>query len=226
MTSTLSPPAATPPDPDGDGLVGAAVRLAVAAARRAGSFSAAGVAEALEAPVRALSRKAASDALAQPHPVATTSRLAAALGERSRSPLLSGSTAVALATKVARQVGPLRFLARRTPMWVVAAAVPALHASISRGVEELGLVASHLVHRSRAAGVEPDLERVRRAAVQVVSGAPVDPGAEPRHRPLARAWAQRAFRATLPLAPAVATRHPERLAAAAAAVPPHVLARR
>lgn len=219
VTSTLSRPAATTPEPDDDGGVGAVVRSAVGAARRAGSFTASGVADALEAPLRALSRKAVAGALAQPQPVSNTTRLAEALGERPKSPLLGGATATALATKVARRFGPLRFLAKRTPMWILAAAVPALTASIARGRNELELVASHLVHRSRAAGIEPDPERVRRATVQLVSAGTVDPGVDARHAPLAVAWVQRGLRSTLPFAAGVSTRNPEGLAAAASAVP-------
>ena len=223
VTSTVSRPAATSPDPDDDGGVGAVVRSAVGAGRRAGSLTASSVLDALEAPLRALSRKVVAEALAQPRAVSNTTRLAEALGERAKAPLLGGATATALATKVARRVGPLRFLARRTPMWIVAAAIPALTASIARGKDELELVASHLVHRARAAGVEPDAERLRRATVQLVSGGSVDPGTDPSHIPLARAWLQRGLRATLPFAPGVSTRNPEGLAAAAAAVPVHHL---
>ena len=231
VTSTLSrPPAADvapgpiPDDDDGEGGVGAVVRAAVGAARRAGTFSTSSIAEAIEAPVRALSRRAVSRAVAQPEPVSNMTKLADALGERSKAPLLGGATATALAAKVARRIGPLRFLARRTPMWIVAAAIPALHASITRGADELALVASHLVHRARASGVEPDPERVRRAAVQLVSGSSVDTNVEPRHATLAVAWLQRALRSTLPFASGVATRNPEGLAAAAATVPASSLA--
>lgn len=219
VTSTLPRPAAASPEDGDDGGVKSVVRTAVGAARRAGSFTASSVVDALEAPIRALSRKAVADALGQPQPVSNTTKLAEALAERPKAPLLGGASATALAAKVARRFGPLRFLARRTPMWIVAAAVPALTASIARGRSELELVASHLVHRSRAAGIEPDPERVRRATVQLVSASRVDPNVDARHAPLARAWLQRAVRSTLPFASGIATRNPEGLAAAASAVP-------
>ena len=215
------------PDPAGEGVAGAVrdlVRTAVTSIGRAGTVSFAAVGDAVEAPGRALAGRIATAAVASPHPVAAKADLAAALEERSRSPLLGGSTGAALATKVASRVGPLRFLARRTPMWLVVTAVPALHASVTRGSHELTLVASHLVHRARAAGVEPDPERVRRVAVQLVSGVKVDPSVEPRHAPLAVAWLQRALRATLPFSGGVATRDPHGLARAAAAVDPSTLA--
>lgn len=216
------------PDAAAEGVAGAVrdlVRAAVTSIGRAATMSFAAVGDTVEAPGRALASRIATAAVASPHPVAAKADLAAALEERSRSPLLGGSTGAALATKVASRVGPLRFLARRTPMWLVVTAVPALHASVTRGSHELTLVASHLVHRARAAGVEPDPERVRRVTVQLVSGVPVvDPSVEPRHAPLAVVWLQRALRATLPFSGGVATRDPHGLARAAAGVDPSVLA--
>lgn len=230
-----------PPDPDPelpdlsdkalpDGGTGHPARdlvgAALAALAKAGTLSLSAAGDAVEAPARALAVKVAEAAVNAPRPVAGTGSLVAALGDQPRSPLLGGATGAALAARVARRVGPLRFLARRTPMWMVATAVPALHASITRGAEELSLVASHLVLRAREAGVEPDPDRVRRAAVQVVSGAGVDPDVEPRYAPMSVGWIRRAARATLPFAPGVATKEPASLARAAAAVDPSILSRR
>lgn len=221
-------PSATPPrTASGQGIAGAILdllRAAVTSVGRAGTVSLAAVGEAVEVPGRALAGRIASSAVAHPRPISHHTDLAAALKDHPRSPLLGGSTAAALAAKVAGRVGPLRFLARRTPMWLVVTAVPALHASITRGAEELALVASHLVHQARAAGVEPDPERVRRAVVQIVLGAPVDPATEPRYAPLAVAWMQRALRATLPFSQGVSTGDPDGLARAAAGIDPSALA--
>lgn len=215
-------------DAEGEGGIGGAVRsfvrAAVGAAGRAGSVSLSTLGDALEGPGRALSARTVASVVDAPRPVADRSELADALEEQPRAPLLGGATGAALATRVARKVGPLRFLARRTPMWLVITAVPALHASASRGSDELALVASHLVHRARAAGVQPDPDRVRRAAVQLLSEVRVDPAVEPRHAPLATAWLQRAVRATLPFSPGVVTRNPAALARATAAVDPATLA--
>ena len=82
------------------------------------------------------------------------------------------------------------------------------------------MVASHLVQRARSQGVEPDLERVRRAAVQIVSHRPVDPEVEPSHGALAVRWLRRAARAALPFTAGAATADPEGLATAAATVDP------
>lgn len=210
-------------DPGLAGAIRDFVRTAVTSVARAGTVSLGAVGDAVEAPGRALAGRITAAAVARPRPVADRAGLAAALEEQPRSPLLGGSTGAAVAAKVAGRVGPLRFLARRTPMWLVVTAIPAVHASVTRGADELALVASHLVHRARAADVEPDADRVRRAAVQLLSGVPVDPGSEPRHAPLTVAWLQRALRATLPFSGGVSTRDPGGLARATAAVDPATL---
>lgn len=209
------------------GLAGAIrdfVRAAMTSVSSAGSVSLSAVGDAVEAPGRALAGRIAANAVDRPRPVAERAALAGALSEQPNAPLLGGSTGAAVAAKVAGRVGPLRFLARRTPLWLVVTALPALHASVTRGAEELNLVASHLVHRARAAGHEPDPDRVRRAAVQILSGSAVDPVVEPRHAPLAVAWLRRALRAALPFSPGVGTRNPGALARSASMVDPATLA--
>lgn len=233
MTAAMdtSPPSdgTTPNAPGNDGGIAAAVRdlvsAALSAGAKAGSFSLGAVGDTMEAPARALAGRITAGAVNQPRPVPDPAALTAALSAESRLPQLGGATGAALAAKVAGRVGPLRFLARRTPLWLVVTALPALHASMARGAEELALVASHLVHRARAAGLEPDPERVRRASVQLLSGVSVDPAAEPRHAPLAVAWLQRALRAALPFSSGVATRDPGPLARAVSAVDPASIAR-
>ena len=218
------------PGPDGTGndagvaaAIRALVRTVVSSVGQAGTGSLSAIGEAAEGPGRTLAGRIATNAVRQPRPVAHRDDLAAALDEQPRSPLVGGATGAAAVAKVASRVGPLRFLARRTPMWLVVTLAPALHASVTRGAEELALVASHLVHRAREAGVEPDPERVRRAAVQLLTGKPVAPGAEPRYAPLVVAWVRRALRAALPFAHGVATQNPRQLARATAAVNPATL---
>ncbi len=196
-----------------------------AALGKAGALTASGVTEAVDLPVRTLTRRAAESAVAAPRPLSERQALVRALAERPGVPAIGSATASAMAARVARRFGPLKFLTRRTPMWVAAAAGPALYASVTRGANEVGMVASHLVHRARAAGMEPDPERVWRAAVQIVSGATVDTGVDPRHGPLALSWLTRAVKAALPFGASIATRDPESMAAAAAAIPPAVIAR-
>jgi hypothetical protein len=204
------------------------VQAAVEALGRAGSASvstvADGVADAVEGAGRALTRRMVSDAVSTPRAVGDRDTLARALAERPAMPALGGATVVALGLRLAGRVPRLRFLVRRTPTWLLATAVPALMASVSRGADELGLVASHLVSRARAQDIEPDPERVRRVAVQIASHRAVDPEVEPRHGALVVAWLRRAFRAALPFTAGVATSDPEGVAAAAADVDPARLA--
>lgn len=203
--------------------VRAVVQAAVDAIGRAGTISAAGIADAVDSAGRVLCRRVVAGSVRQPRPVGDTQRLATALAERPRLPSLGNATAAAIVARIAARIGPLRFLTRRTPMWLVAAAVPALIASVSRGAEELGLVASNLAQRASDAGVVPDPDRVRRAAVQILLRDPVDPDVEPRHGSLALAWLRRSFRAALPFTAGVTTSDPAGLASAAGAVPPHGL---
>ncbi|MEA2716339.1 MAG: hypothetical protein QOI99_656 [Actinomycetota bacterium] len=211
--------------PQDDFGAGAVVKGLKTALGRAGSLTATGLGEAVEVPARALTRRAAETAVAAPRPLAEERALARALAERPGTPAIGSAAATALAAKVAQRFGRLKFLARRTPMWVVAAAGPALYASVTRGADEIAMVASHLAHRTRAAGMQPDPERVWRAAVQVVSGTAVDAGADPRHGPLVLSWLTRAVKAALPFGASLATRDPASRAAAAAAIHPAVLAR-
>jgi hypothetical protein len=200
------------------------VQAAVDVLGRAGSTSVGAVADAVEGAGRALTRKMVSDAVTSPRAMSDRQTLARALAERSVSPALAGATVAALGLRLAGRIRRLGFIARRTPMWLLATAVPALVASVARGAHELGLIASHLVLRARAEGVEPDPERVRRVAVQIASRRAVDPEQEPKHGPLVVSWLRRAFRAALPFTAGVATSDPEGLAAAAADVDPTQLA--
>lgn len=198
------------------------VRTTIDLAARAGNLSVAGLTSALDGAGRALTRRVVAGAEAAHEGLADTKALARALGERPRAPTLAGATGAAMLLRLARRTR-VNVLARRTPAFLLATAGPALVASVSRGADELGMVASHLVARARAAGVEPDLERVRRAAVQIVSHQVVDPEVEPSHGALVVGWLRRATRAALPFTAGVATADPKGMAAAAAAVDPTVL---
>jgi hypothetical protein len=209
---------ATVTDPAVADDVGGAVRAALDAVGRAGTISASAVNDALESAGRALSRRVVTRAATEGKDMADPSALEQALAAKPRVPALGSATTAALALKVAARFRRFGFLAKRTPAFLVAAAVPALVASVTRGADELGMVASHLVHRARAEGVEPDLERVRRAAVQIVLRRPIDPETEPSQGALVLQWLRRAFRAALPFTAGVATADPEGLARAAAEV--------
>jgi hypothetical protein len=200
------------------------VGATVGAIARAGTVSAANVADAVENAGRSLTRRVVTGALDTPRPLRDRHQLAQALAERPSTPILASATGAALMARSLSRFRVLNFLTRRTPMWIAAGLVPALVASVSRGADELGMVASHLAHRTRAEGIEPDPERLRRAAVQVLSGAPIDPDVEPGHGALVVAWAKRAVRAALPFASGVTTRDPEGLADIAANIDPKALA--
>jgi hypothetical protein len=199
------------------------VRSALEAVSRAGMISAGALGDALDGAGRSLSRRVVADAAASRRSLPDRESLARALSSRPPTPVLAGATAAALALRFASRFKRLRWVAKRSPMWLLATAVPALVASVTRGADELGMVASYLVGRARAAGVEPDLERVRRTAVQIVSHRTVDPEDEPSHGRLAVSWLRRAARAALPFTAGVATADPEGLAAAAADVDPATL---
>lgn len=208
---------------DSDEVMGV-VQAAVDALGRAGTASVGAVTDAVEGAGRALTRRMVGDAVTSPRAMADQQTLARALSARPKAPALAGATVAALGLRVAGRFRRLGFLTRRTPMWLLATAVPALAASVARGADELRLLASHLVLRARAEGIEPDPERVRRVAVQIASRREIDPELEPKHGPLVVSWLRRAFRAALPFTAGVATSDPEGLAASAAQVDPTRLA--
>lgn len=200
--------------------VRAVVQTALDAAGRAGTLSAAGVADAVEGAGRALTRRVVAGAVADPSDVADPDDLARALAEGPSMPMLGNATVAALAARAAARFRPFAFLSRRTPLWIMAAGVPALVTSVSRGAQELELVASHLALRARAAGVAPDVERVRRAAAQIVAQRTVDPESEPGHGRLIVGWLRRGARVVLPFANGITTPDPAGMAARAAEVDP------
>jgi hypothetical protein len=200
------------------------VRTALDAAGRATTASATGVGDAVERAARALSRRVVAGAATRRDPLPDRSSLARALSEKPPTPAIVGAAAAAVGLRFLTRYRGLRVLAKRTPMWLLVTAVPTLVASVTRGADELGMVSAHLIHRARAEGIEPDLERVRRAAVQIVSHRVVDPDIEPSHGALAVQWLRRAARAVLPFTSGIATADPEGLAAAAYELDPRTLA--
>jgi hypothetical protein len=219
-SSRPEPPAPTDAVAEDDAV--GLVRTALDTVARAGTVSVGAVSDALESGARNLARRVVADAVAR-RAVPDRDALARSLAAKPDVPIFATATAAAVVLRVAGRFRRLKFLAKRSPVWLLATAVPALVASVSRGAEELGLVAGYLAARARATGVEPDLERVRRVAVQVVSRRQIDPEAEPSHGSLAVAWLRRAARAALPFTAGVATADPEGLAAAAEAVDPATL---
>jgi len=211
-------------DPTTAEEISGVVRTALEAAGRAGTASAAGVGDAAERAARALARRVVAGAATRRHALSDRGSLARALSEKPHTPAIASAAAAAVGLRFLTRYKGLRVLAKRTPMWLLATAVPTLVASVTRGADELGMVAAHLIHRARAEGIEPDLERVRRAAVQIVSHRVVDPDSEPSHGALAVQWLRRAARAVLPFTSGIATADPEGLAAAASELDPRTLA--
>jgi hypothetical protein len=219
MSTSTQPPTDDPTDdPAVDRDVRTVVQTAVDAVSRAGTVSAAGISDAVENAGRSLARRVVTGSATERPELVEHARLTKALADKPAVTALGSATTAAMLIRFASRFKRLGFLAKRTPAFLVAAAVPALLASVSRGADELGMVSAHLVHRARAEGIEPDLERVRRTAVQIVERRPVDPEVEPSHGTLVVYWLRRAFRAALPFTAGVATADPEGLAAAAAAV--------
>jgi len=220
--------AGSTPDRSEGGLVRdlvAVVQAALGMLQRAGQSSPAAIAGSVEWPARVLTRRVVAGALASPRPVGNRRTLAKELASRSPSQAIARGATAAMAMRVARRFRPMGALLRKTPAWLVATAGPAIYASSARGAEELTLIASHLAHRARTAGVELDPERVRRVTVQLLTGRPVDPDVEPAHGPLVLLWTRRAVKAALPLTTGARTRDPDRLARAAAEVTVEDLAR-
>jgi len=214
---------AVPPSDEVGRDVGAIVSAAVKSVVDAGKVSATTVADGAESAARALAQRVVGGRVARPRPVADRRELASALATPPSTNLLGNAVATAVAMKALKRLRPLAKLTKRSPMWLAVSALPAFTASVAHGSEELALVASHLAHRARDAGIDPDPHRVRRATVQLLTGLPVDPDLEPRHGTLAVLWLRRGVRASLPYAKGATTRDPKGLAAATAAVDPGLL---
>jgi hypothetical protein len=197
---------------------------ASALARKATHAASSGLSNSVEAAARKLARRVVKGAMSDPHDVPDRDSLARALASSDAGPVIGGAAVAALAASLTRRLKGATFAIRRTPLWVATAVGPPLYSSVNRGAQELGLVASNLVLRSREAGVDPDPERVRRVAVQILTGAPIDPATEPRHGQLGSRWLKRAARAAMPLTGAVRTRDPRGLATLTVGVPTSSLA--
>jgi hypothetical protein len=193
-------------------------------AKKASQAASSGLSGSVEAAARKLARRVVKSAMADPRDVADRDSLARALASSEMGPVIGGAAVVALAASLARRLRGATFVIKRTPLWLAAAVGPPLYASVGRGAQELGLVASNLILRARQAGVEPDAERVRRVAVQILTGVPVDPVSEPRHGQLGSRWLKRAARAAMPMTGQVRTRDPRGLATITSTVPTSSLA--
>jgi hypothetical protein len=181
--------------------------------------------KAFERLAQALCSRIVRQSLADPRPIRDHAELHEALSQKSPRPF--DTTGAALVTKtVLSRVGPMKFLARRTPWVIAAGAVPDMYSSLARGRQELAIVSSFLVHRAGASADEVDPERLRRVTVQLLQRRRVDPRAEPDDADLVSSWIRRALRSALPFVKAGGTPHSRSIATAAASVDPALLLQR
>ncbi len=224
---------ATSPEPQGEDLASASDRSGILAAAggvvqavtstlaKGGQASAGAVSRSAEGAATTLTGRVIRSALAQPRTIDDTTELARALVTRPTGASLAGPV-VAMAARAASKFGALRFLTRRTPMWLLASLVPALWSAMARGTNELSALASYLALRARSEGIEPEPGRLETAVVQLALGQPVDPGLDVRHGPLVLRWLGSGAWGVLALGNRGRS-DPRRLAAAASAVPPSIL---
>lgn len=91
-----------------------------------------------------------------------------------------------------------RSIGTRTPAGLALAFGPEVYDAVVRNVRGLDAAIEHLVGRARARGIEPDPARLRAVVVQALTGAPVDPAADPDHAALLRTWLADAGRRVAP----------------------------
>jgi hypothetical protein len=177
----------------------------------------------LERLSRSFLRRTVDRAIASPVPIADQAALAAALDTPRSDVLLSTTSSALIVGKVLRRVGPLKGLAKRTPMLAAATAVPEVYTSLSGGVDEVTAVASFLALRVRETGASPDADRIRRVTVQLLDRRHVNPDLEPEHDQLVWSWLKRAGRGLLPFADRGRRSNAARIASVAAALDPATL---
>jgi len=174
---------------------------------------------------RAFVRRVVNRAVADPRAIDDRAALLDALStSTTQDPAHFSAASMALAAgTMLRRVGPLKSVAKRTPLFAVAAATPEIYTSLSRGVQDVGAIASFLTLRATAAGHQADADRIRRATVQLLVGDRLAPDAEPEHDRLVRSWVRRTARGFLPFAKRGDTGRNQRIAAVAAAIDPALL---
>jgi len=171
---------------------------------------------------QALIARIVQRSLKDPRPICDLRELQEALSRKSSLPF--DSTGAAVVTKaVLSRVGPLKLLARRTPWLLAASVVPDVYSALARGRDEVSVVSSFLVNRTKRAGGDIDPERLRRVTVQLLQRRKVDPGTEPDDADLVSSWIRRALKSSLPFIKGGVTPHAKSIAATAAAVDPSML---
>ena len=166
----------------------------------------------------ALVRRTVSRAASQPAAIDDQRALQDALAQERTSVGLSASSVTLVAGRLMRRMRPLRRFASKTPAMAAITAVPELYSSIADGLDDLSALASFLVRRAEREGAEVDPDRLRRAVVQLLDGATVDPAVEPEHDRLVWSWIGRSLRRSLPFGSRAGRVDAKRLAARAASV--------
>lgn len=173
---------------------------------------------------RALCSRVVKHSIEEPLPIRDLRELEEALSKKTSLPF--DSTGAAVVTKaVMTRVGPLKFLARRTPWLVAASAVPDMYSALARGRDEVAMVSSFLIHQSGGTAAAIDPERLRRVTVQLLQRRAVAPEIQSDDGDLVSSWIRRAVKSALPFVKAGVTRHSKSIAAAAARVDPASLLR-
>ena len=203
---------------DGRSASEEALAVVKAVTGRGRSFAGAGasaVSGGVDDALRALVARRVDHALRPGAAEVSTDELLDALVDRSGSsfsPWLGAGAARLVRTgRVARALGG------RTPLGLIVRFGPALYTAVSSNLRGLDAAAGRLATRARGRKIDPDPERLRRAVVQALTGAPVDPDADADHSALLRVWLGEAGRRAVPFGDHIkglrASRTPEAVAA-------------
>lgn len=165
----------------------------------------------------------------QPAGVATSAQLTASLQRLRDDPGGAGSLATLLASS-ALAGRTIRLGARRLPAIAAVTGSATALTIVARGLREVRLLASHLVHRARAEGIEVDAAALRSIVLQIYLRPDDAPSREAPPSMLtarvASGWVRRATSSVLPFVPErVGGPAVARWVAAAGRVDVHLLAR-
>ncbi len=194
------------PSPDEEprgtaGLVADVVAVLVVAAERARTLGVEGIGllgDGADAAVSALVGARVQRAVDVTRPVAPATDLARALEPPSGAATVAAQVG-RVSSRLARRSRLARAVTGRTPAGLALRLGPAVVDTVRGGVRAVDAVAATVAARARAAGVEPDPDRVRTVVVQALVGDPVDPDASADHARLALAWLARVGADVAPL---------------------------
>lgn len=138
-----------------------------------------------------------------PSGVSTTDELAASLTRLRTGEKNTATSAATLLASTALAKRSLQFGSRKVPVLAAATGAAAALSIFAQGFRELRLIASHLVHRARTAGVDVDPGALRSVALQIYLRPDEAPTLESAPSLLtarvATRWARTAAASVLPL---------------------------